>query len=596
MKRLKWETYKRILIPVFPGILIENALAAASLIASPDCHILLLGLIHIPDETQLSNGALPAQDLRKTLQQYYQGNDLNAESRVIVTVNIPEAINSFAQEEKTDLIITERTTLDKLIKLVATPPCSLAIVQGPIPININSICLPVRGGPYAELALRISLTITQHQPAMIKAIHLVAPNSSGRQEAAFRGIAKIIAYLPEVNLAEIITDQPAQTILEQSKTTDLLVMGLSARQQDSTLGSVTEMVFNQSPCAVIAVKNMSPLPRDWNSEFIGQKAISILVDKWFAENTYHVNEFENLRQLVALKEQQGVKISLALPALNEEETVGHVIETVKKALMDDIPLLDEMILIDSNSSDRTREIAADLGLPVYIHQEILPSHGPRHGKGEALWKSLYLTHGDIILWIDTDILNIMPHFVYGLVGPFLKNPRVQFVKGFYRRPIRVGEKLQEGGGRVTELTARPLLNLFYPELSGIIQPLAGEYGGRRSALEQLPFFSGYGVEIGLLIGLFEKYGLEGIAQVDLQERIHRNQPLEALSKMSFAITQTVVRKLENRYQGNFLEDVNKTMKLIRHEPGRFFLEVQEIAEMERPPMLEIPEYREEFKR
>jgi glucosyl-3-phosphoglycerate synthase len=135
-----------------------------------------------------------------------------------------------------------------------------------------------------------------------------------------------------------------------------------------------------------------------------------------------------------------------------------------------------------------------------------------------------------------------------------------------------------------------LLNLFYPELSGVVQPLAGEYGGRRAALEQLPFFSGYGVEIGLLIDIFERFGLSAIAQVDLGERIHHNQPLESLGKMSFAIIQAVMHKLEQRYGRDMLEDVNKTMKLIRYEPGRFFLDVEEIAELERPPMISLLEY------
>jgi glucosyl-3-phosphoglycerate synthase len=145
------------------------------------------------------------------------------------------------------------------------------------------------------------------------------------------------------------------------------------------------------------------------------------------------------------------------------------------------------------------------------------------------------------------------------------------------------------------LTARPLLNLFYPELSGVVQPLSGEYGGRRKVLEQMTFYSGYGVEIGLLIGLFEKFGLNSLAQVNLQERVHHNQPLEALSKMSFAIIQTVIRKIESRYGRNILESVNKTMKLIRYEKEHFFLDIEEIAELERPPIIELPEYREKFK-
>jgi glucosyl-3-phosphoglycerate synthase len=180
-----------------------------------------------------------------------------------------------------------------------------------------------------------------------------------------------------------------------------------------------------------------------------------------------------------------------------------------------------------------------------------------------------------------------------LIGPLLLRPSLQFVKGFYRRPLKVGDKIQAGGGgRVTELTARPLLNLFYPELSGVIQPLSGEYGGRRAALEQISFFSGYGVEIGMLIDVLDKFGLSSIAQVDLQERIHHNQPLEALSKMSFAIIQAVMLKLEARYGQSIVENVNKTMKLIRYDREGFMLDIEEIAERDRPPMIEIPEYRE----
>jgi hypothetical protein len=176
--------------------------------------------------------------------------------------------------------------------------------------------------------------------------------------------------------------------------------------------------------------------------------------------------------------------------------------------MRDVPILDEIVLMDSNSTDRTREIAADLGVPVHIHQEVLSKYGSRKGKGEALWKSLYCTRGDIIIWIDTDIVNIGPHFVYGLIGPLLLKPELKFVKGFYRRPLKVGNKMQAGsGGRVTELTARPLINLFYPELSGIVQPLSGEYGGRRSALETTSLLLRLRRRDRLLIDMLDKFGL-----------------------------------------------------------------------------------------
>jgi glucosyl-3-phosphoglycerate synthase len=254
-------------------------------------------------------------------------------------------------------------------------------------------------------------------------------------------------------------------------------------------------------------------------------------------------------------------------------------------------LLDEIVLIDSNSTDRTRDIARRLGVPVYIHQEILSQSGAFRGKGEALWKSLYVLRGDIIAWIDTDITNIHPRFVYGILGPLLRERRLQYVKGFYRRPLRVGDKLQAGGGgRVTELVARPMLNLFYPELSGVVQPLSGEYAGRRTALEQLPFFTGYGVEIGLMIDMLGTFGLQTIAQCDLEERIHKNQELQALGKMSFQILQVFIKRLESRH-GPMLAEVNKTMKLIQHQQDRFYLDIEDIREYERRPMISVPEYR-----
>jgi glucosyl-3-phosphoglycerate synthase len=323
--------------------------------------------------------------------------------------------------------------------------------------------------------------------------------------------------------------------------------------------------------------------------------ISEVVDRWFASNTFTSEEFADLDLLVRWKRARGHTISLALPALNEAETAGNIISTLKQALMDDVPLLDEIVLIDSNSTDGTRQIAADLGIPVYIHQHILTDEvGSFPGKGEALWKSLHVTKGDIVAWVDTDITNIHPRFVYGILGPLLRWDTIQFVKGFYRRPIKVDGVLRAGGGgRVTELIARPLINLFFPSLSGVVQPLSGEYGGRRAALEQLPFFTGYGVETGLLIDMFDRFGLRAIAQVDLQERIHHNQHLVNLSRMAFAILQVFIARLEARNQVKLLEDINRSMKLIQYMPGRFYLDVERISDVERPPMITVPAYQRE---
>jgi glucosyl-3-phosphoglycerate synthase len=590
---------KKVLVPIFPGFEPSSALAIARAAAGRG-EVLLAGLVGVqPDET-LSAAALPARQVRSSLRSLAEAWGARCRSRVSVAHRLWPELESIIAEERPDLLILEWPGHFDSLKITpgeafSQPPCDLALVRGPLRKGPLSLLVPMRGGPYAELALRTSLAISSQSGARMTSLHLIPQGATPAHDRPFRGISKVLFNLPQVQQEEIQVEDVSGGILDRSAGFDLVVMGASAQAGDTPggIGPVAERILCESQAGVLIVKTKRPLPADLSSEIAGQGAISVLVDKWFAENTYHTEEFSNPEQLLDLKRQQGTTISLALPALNEEKTVGEVIRTIRGALVEAAPLLDEIVLMDSQSADRTREIAASLGVPVFIHQEVLPQYGSRKGKGEALWKSLYTTRGDILLWIDTDITNIHPRFVYSLIGPLLVNPRLQFVKGFYRRPLRVGDKIQAGGGgRVTELTARPLLNLFYPELSGVVQPLSGEYGGRRAALEQLPFFSGYGVEIGLLIDVYEKFGLSAIAQVDLQERIHHNQTLESLSKMSFAIIQAVIRKLERRYGRDFMEDVNKTMKLIRYEPGRLFLEVEEIAELERQPMLTLPEYRQ----
>jgi nucleotide-binding universal stress UspA family protein/glycosyltransferase involved in cell wall biosynthesis len=596
---LKKRLFKKILVPIVYGCEQSSAVNAARAIAGAD-NVLLVGFVYIPEGESLSSAATLAQEVRQRLRSLSNDGHIHRGNEVYATHRPWDEIVKVVEKEKPDLLILEYPCqFDKLmttpVQVLSQPPCDIAIVNSHISEDFKNVLIPVRGGPYAELALRTALSMKRFHPITITSLHMVPTNLAVKQDAAFRGMERVLKNLPEVTEQERVTDQPAEFIFESSHQFDLIVMGASARpaEEVTSIGRVAERIMTDSDCGVIVVKTKRALPPSLESEEAGQTAISVLVDKWFAENTFNADEFQDLNYLLSLKRERGLSISLALPALNEEKTVGNVIQTIKEPLMDIVPLLDEIVLIDSNSEDLTREIARSLDVPVYVHQEVLPDYGSRRGKGEALWKSLYCTQGDIVIWLDTDIVNIHPRFAYGLIGPLLLRPDIQFVKGFYRRPLRVGDKIQAGGGgRVTELTARPLLNLFYPELSGVIQPLSGEYGGTRAALEQFSFFSGYGVEIGLLIDMLDKFGLTSIAQVDLQERIHHNQPLEALSKMSFAIIQAVIRKLESRYGQNFLENVNKTMKLIRYEQDSFMLDIEEIAERDRPPMVQLPEYRE----
>jgi glucosyl-3-phosphoglycerate synthase len=561
-----------------------------------DAQIILVGVVVVPPDQSLSVGAASARALRRLLRIFGRDPRVTSKSQVIVDYEPWNRLSKLVQDEKPDLLFLEFDSHLKALRVSANdvlvrPPCDVALVRGKISSKPKQILVPVRGGPHAELAFRVGLGL---ESKGVTTLHIRRPeDSKANFDAPFKGLERVLRQMPEVQKQFEVTDDPAQVILDHAKQKDVIILGTTSQPVTSSasLGPVADRILHEANCTVIAVKSGRPFPYEVYDEIAGVDAITILVDKWFGENTFHADEFNRLRDEVELKQSQGLTISLALPALNEEETVGNVIRMMKKELMQKTPLLDEIVLIDSNSTDRTREIAEKEGVPVYIHQQLLERLGARQGKGDALWKSLLVTKGDIIVWIDTDIVNIHPRFVYGIIGPLLRNPQIQFVKGYYRRPLKVGTKMQVGGGgRVTELTARPLLNLFYPELSGVVQPLSGEYAGRREALEQATFYSGYGVETGLLIDVYERYGLGAIAQVDLLERIHHNQHLEALSKMSFAIIQTVMHKLEKRFGRPVLEDVNRSMKLIRHDSRGYYLDVEEIAERARPPMIEVPEY------
>ncbi len=265
--------------------------------------------------------------------------------------------------------------------------------------------------------------------------------------------------------------------------------------------------------------------------------------------------------------------------------------------MDRYPLVDELAVVDSGSVDKTREVASKYGADVYLTENCLTKYGTYKGKGENLWKALYLLKGDIIIYIDADIKNIHPKFVYGLVGPLLKDDKLGFVKAFYERPLVLGNTVREaGGGRVTEILIRPLFNLFFPELAGIIQPLSGEYAARRKVLESIPFFIGYGVETGLLIDIYEKFGIEVIAQVDLDRRVHKNQRLSALGKMSFGILQTFLHRANNLEKIELKGDLNHIMKIFKSRGNSYIFDTIQIEEIERPPMITIEQYQRKFKR
>lgn len=306
------------------------------------------------------------------------------------------------------------------------------------------------------------------------------------------------------------------------------------------------------------------------------------VERWLADRSWSAAD-RPLDQLLDRKRAAGTTVSVVLPALDEEATVGAIVEVIRRELIEGLPfpLVDELVVIDSGSADRTAEVAAKAGARVVHRDEILPRVPALPGKGEVLWRSLLATDGDVVCFVDADLRDFSAAFVSGIVGPLLTDPDVQFVKAMYDRPL--GDTPGQGG-RVTELVARPLLNLHWPQLAGFVQPLGGEYAVRRSLLEQLPFPVGYGVELGLLVDALHTVGLDALAQVDVGVRLHRHQDGQALGRMAAAIYRTAQVRLSRGHL------VRPELTQFERGPEGFRPRTYPVDTEERPPMAGIEEY------
>jgi glucosyl-3-phosphoglycerate synthase len=305
------------------------------------------------------------------------------------------------------------------------------------------------------------------------------------------------------------------------------------------------------------------------------------LDDWFAANTGAWCDHA-LEDLLKAKAEAGLTVSLVVPARNEAATVGDVVGRVREALVETTDLLDEIVVIDSDSTDDTYAVAEDAGAVVHRAAEIRPDLGSVPGKGEAMWKSLFVTSGDVLVFMDADLLDWDTHFVPGLLGPLLTRPEIALVKGFYERPLINGDDTAAfEGGRVTELTARPLINVLYPELAGLVQPLAGEWAIRRSLFASLSVPTGYAVETTALIDTARRLGTGAIAQVDLGRRAHRHQALRDLGAMATQIVAAAVHRL------GVSTDAEVALRQYHPVDGRIAPLTRTVPVSERPPAQEF---------
>jgi glucosyl-3-phosphoglycerate synthase len=317
--------------------------------------------------------------------------------------------------------------------------------------------------------------------------------------------------------------------------------------------------------------------------------------EWFERRSYTYEAFSDIKELARRKRELGLTVSLVLPGRNVADTVGGIVDEIRN-LNEKAPLVEQILVIDADSPDSTAEVAAARGAEVYSENELLSHYGGAHGKGDAMWRSLSVAKGDLVMFADADTKDFKSQFVYGTLGPIISVPGVRFVKGAFRRPFTSNEAVEvDGGGRVTELTTKPLFNLFYPELTGFVQPLAGEFVADKELFRSVPFLTGYAVETGIMIDVFNKVGLGAMAQVDLGTRQNRHQPLFDLGRMSYSVLRTVARRLRQDGRLQQARDPSSPDSLFQFSDYLHAvatpegLKLREHVEelVERPPMAEV---------
>jgi glucosyl-3-phosphoglycerate synthase len=314
------------------------------------------------------------------------------------------------------------------------------------------------------------------------------------------------------------------------------------------------------------------------------------VGKWFEERSFHHGLYEDTRALADVKRLRGLTVTLVLPTRNVAETIGPILNILEDLTHGPTLLVDEILVVDADSVDGTARIAADLGATVHSENRLMPEFGKNLGKGDAMWRSLSVARGDIVMFADSDTKQFAPHFIVGVLGVMLTHPDIGFVKAGYRRPfVEAGHSHPDGGGRVTELLAKPLLNLLFPRLAGFVQPLAGEFAARRDLFMSIPFFTGYGVEAGILIDALDELGLDGLAQVDLGERINRHQELADLGRMSHSVLRAVLQRTSSDIVGHHDDGgfAGSKLRYFHAVSSPHGFELEEFAEelLERPPMI-----------
>lgn len=579
----------KILIPVDERTDAALLALAADLLGGARGTLLLLAVVEMPLGRHPVSGAASARAARHALRRLAATPELSGisvEVRVRAARRRTVGVREVADEERPDLLLLAAGpggSLDETGQaLLAMPPCDIVVARPGAMDDLESVLVPARGGPTAERALAIAVNLASRRGARITLLHLDLPGMTlPQREHELRLFSALLGRCDYPRLRSMAVPAAAAepALLTEAARHQVVVLGASGNPDAAAgdlLGPLPQAMLAAAPGTVLVVK---PRRTPDASVFVPRPPVDVTVDKWFVENSFHCREFADIEELVRARRSQQLAISVVVLPSGDAAALPAILRLTVEELGQRLGLIDEVIVVVPNDVPAAAEAARTVGAA--ICRMSTPIAGDR---GRAMRASLDVARGDIIVWLDGDIRNFHPRFLYGLVGPLLREPRVVLVTGFHGSPDTGDDVLlDEGQEQITELVVRPLINLYFPELSGLVNPLARERAVRREALTGLRLLSGLGVDIAMLLDIYEQYGLWAIAQTDLEERIGRREHAREVTRRAFATVQALVGRLPpSAREATCL--LPASMKLIHRQAERYHIEVVDMTEASLPPV------------
>ncbi len=602
--------------------------------------ILILGIVTVPEETPLSQGASLVKAYRTMLRYIPQNSELDERLEVHTEVRVArevwQGIRDQVKEEHGDLLLLhwkgsthtpDKIYGDTIDALLNDPPCDIVLARfnNTLP-DVKNILLPVRGGSYSNLALTLASNLAEEWQAGITVLHSLAasippayPSYFGAVEPEpledpMAALQNLLLELPAGARLVTVHGQVASGIVREAHFHDLLILGASdpgPKEPAATVisGKLAERIAAETTCPLLVVKTRRPF--ELNRPMLGIKSepafrepsLNELVDRWFAENTFQYREFRSMSSLTLLKERNDLSISLVWPVYGKVQptTLAETVRRSRFALMRDCALLDEIVVCSPNVRFDETEIAAFYSWPgahprpeddnddqiVYYTPEIIREAYPDNqldwGPGESLWQALRRARGDIIVWGDPTMVGFEARLIYGLVGPLLSYPEFQLATGFYSTPENHSTESIPVYNDLTELSLRPMLGGFFPQLAGVINPVCTVGAARRELLERLPLFTGPAFTPALLADTSIRSGLMSIAQVDLGAPPDFAETLSS-QRITSDVLLALLRRAEERTQSPLLTSFNPGVKRVQKTEGVYSLKLEASA----APQRELP--------